>query len=67
MNEGQLDHFKHGEDGERYAGDHLLIEFWGAKRLGEPEYICQALEDGARAAGSMFALKIRSSQSRNVM
>ena len=52
MNEGQLDHFKHGEEGERYAGDHLLIEFWGAKRLAEPEYICQALEDGARAAGA---------------
>ena len=52
MNNEQLDHFKFGDDGERYAGDHLLIEFWGAKRLHEPEYICQALEDGARHAGA---------------
>ena len=48
----QLDHFKFGDDGERYAGDHLLIEFWGADHLMEPEYICRALEDGARAAGA---------------
>ena len=47
-----LDHFKFGDDGERYAGDHLLIEFWGADHLAEPEYICRALEDGARAAGA---------------
>ena len=52
MNNEQLDHFKFGDDGERYAGDHLLIEFWGATRLTEPEYICQALEDGARIAGA---------------
>jgi S-adenosylmethionine decarboxylase len=47
-----LDHFKTADDGERYAGDHLLIEFWGADHLMEPEYVCRALEDGARAAGA---------------
>lgn len=51
MNE-QLDHFKCADDGERYAGDHLLIEFWGASRLAEPDFIRHALEDGARAAGA---------------
>jgi len=48
----QLDHFKFGDDGERYAGDHLLIEFWGADHLMEPEDICRALVDGERAAGA---------------
>ena len=52
MSDNSLDHFKTDANGERYAGDHLLIEFWGAKHLGEPEYICQALEDGARSAGA---------------
>ena len=52
MSDNSLDHFKTDAHGERYAGDHLLIEFWGAHRLQEPEYICQALEDGARAAGA---------------
>ncbi len=47
-----LDHFKFGHDGERYAGDHLLVEFWGAHHLREPDYICEALEAGARAAGA---------------
>lgn len=47
-----LDHFKFGNDGERYAGDHLLVEFWGAQHLRDPEYICEALEAGARAAGA---------------
>lgn len=52
MSDNSLDHFKTDANGERYAGDHLLIEFWGATHLGEPEYICQALEDGARSAGA---------------
>ena len=52
MSDNSLDHFKTDANGERYAGDHLLIEFWGAKHLGEPESICQALEDGARSAGA---------------
>ena len=52
MNDSSLDHFKTAADGARYAGDHLLIEFWGAEHLKEPEYICRALEDGARAAGA---------------
>jgi S-adenosylmethionine decarboxylase len=53
MNDDSLDHFKTDRaTGERYAGDHLLVEFWGAERLMEPEYICAAMEDGARAAGA---------------
>ena len=52
MTDNSLDHFKTDAQGERYAGDHLLVEFWGAEHLGDPEYICRALEDGARAAGA---------------
>lgn len=52
MNDTSLDHFKTDVNGTPYAGDHLLIEFWGAHHLKEPGYICQALEDGARAAGA---------------
>lgn len=51
MNES-LDHFKIDAEGERYAGDHLLVEFWGARHLRDPDYIGRALEDGALAAGA---------------
>ena len=52
MTDNSLDHFKTDAQGARYAGDHLLVEFWGAEHLRDPEYICRALEDGARAAGA---------------
>lgn len=46
-----LDHFKQTPDGQSYAGDHLLVEFWGVQdNLQKPDYIQQALEDGSRAA-----------------
>jgi len=47
-----FDHFKTAADGERYAGDHLLVEFWGADNLSKPDYVLETLEDGARAAGA---------------
>lgn len=51
MTDLDLDHFKHTPDGQRYAGDHILVEFWGVtKHLHDPEYIQQALEDGSKAA-----------------
>ena len=46
------DHFKMGNTGESYAGDHLLIEFWGAKSLDDPSAVQLALESGARDAGA---------------
>ncbi|MDA0822792.1 MAG: adenosylmethionine decarboxylase [Proteobacteria bacterium] len=48
----QLDHFKQTSDGQSYAGDHLLIEFWGAKNLTNVDTIREALEAGATAAGA---------------
>lgn len=46
-----LDHFKQTSTGVSYAGDHILVEFWGVTHhLHDPEYIQQALEDGSKAA-----------------
>lgn len=46
-----LDHFKQTQDGQSYAGDHILVEFWGVENnLHDPYFIQQALEDGSRAA-----------------
>lgn len=39
-------------DGVVFAGMHLLIEMWGAGNLDDPEFIEQALCDGASAAGA---------------
>jgi S-adenosylmethionine decarboxylase len=46
------DHFKQSADGQPYAGDHLLVEFWGASNLSDPETIRTALESSALAAGA---------------
>ncbi len=46
----KTDHFKFGANGEYYAGDHLLVELWGAERLTEPRFIQGVLEQSARAA-----------------
>lgn len=46
------DHFKRAADGTAYAGDHLLLEFWGAVNLSDPEHIQLALESSARDAGA---------------
>ncbi|MGR8949272.1 MAG: adenosylmethionine decarboxylase [Gammaproteobacteria bacterium] len=52
MNEFQSDHFKEDDNGLIYAGDHTLIELWGAKNLTDPEYIAASLRQAARAAGA---------------
>jgi len=48
----ELDHFKQTAEGERYAGDHLLVEFWGADSLRDPTVVRQAIETSAHAAGA---------------
>ncbi|MEE8657849.1 S-adenosylmethionine decarboxylase proenzyme [Acetobacteraceae bacterium EV16G] len=39
-------------DGEQFAGHHLLVDFWGAKNLDDPEIIEKSLRDAAVAAGA---------------
>ena len=46
------DYFKRNADGDEYAGDHLLIEFWGAQDLTDVEWIQHALERAAEAANA---------------
>lgn len=46
------DHFKVDPDGRAYAGDHLLVELWGAQRLADRRFVGDALERAARAAGA---------------
>ena len=46
------DHFKQPVTGEKYAGDHLLLEFWGAENLTSIDVIREALELSATAAGA---------------
>lgn len=40
------------KDGERYAGGHLLVDFWGASNLTDPEAIENALKAAATAANA---------------
>jgi S-adenosylmethionine decarboxylase len=40
------------KDGFRYAGGHLLLDFWGASNLTDPERVETALCDAARASGA---------------
>ena len=47
-----LDHCKYDAVGNRYAGDHMLVELWCAKHLDESDYLCEAVEAAARAAGA---------------
>ncbi|MEM1192631.1 MAG: adenosylmethionine decarboxylase [Pseudomonadota bacterium] len=48
----------HGTDyfqsdaGQTFAGTHLLLDFWGARRLTEPTFIDQTLRAAAHAAGA---------------
>ena len=37
-------------DGVRFAGIHLLLDFWGARLLNDPDAVETALRDAARAA-----------------
>ncbi|QDH16929.1 adenosylmethionine decarboxylase [Swingsia samuiensis] len=39
-------------DGERYAGNHLLIDFWDAQNLDDPQRIDETLRESALAAGA---------------
>ncbi len=39
-------------DGERFAGLHLLLEFWGAQSLDDEHFIETALRRAAEAAGA---------------
>lgn len=39
-------------DGEQFAGHHLLVDFWDAKNLDDPEIIEKSLRDAAVAAGA---------------
>jgi S-adenosylmethionine decarboxylase len=47
----RLDHFVK-KDGLTFAGTHLIIDLWGAKRLGEIEHIEEALKECVTAAGA---------------
>jgi S-adenosylmethionine decarboxylase len=40
------------KDGLKFAGIHLLLEFWGAKNLSEPSFIEQVLRIAAETAGA---------------
>jgi S-adenosylmethionine decarboxylase len=50
-NEERLDYFIH-EDGETFAGRHLLVDLWDAQNLDEPDYIDRCLREAAIAAGA---------------
>lgn len=39
-------------DGEKFAGNHLLIDFWNAQNLNDPERIDSILRRAAEAAGA---------------
>lgn len=52
MNNIQSDHFKTDRDGRHYAGDHALVELWGAKHLADAAYIGASLRDAALSAGA---------------
>ena len=45
----QKDYFV-SKDGVTFAGTHLLLDFWGARNLTDPELIDRALRDAAEAA-----------------
>ena len=52
MNKIQSDHFKTDHDGCQYAGDHTLVELWGAKHLTDVAYIRTSLRDAALNANA---------------
>ena len=49
--EVQKDYFVE-KDGVKFAGTHLLLDFWGAANLTDPDAIDRALRDAAEAAGA---------------
>jgi S-adenosylmethionine decarboxylase len=46
------DHFKQDAEGSEYAGDHLLVEFWGVRTATDLALVQEALEAAAAAAGA---------------
>lgn len=46
------DHFKIDASGASYAGDHLLVELWGARALDDADHIRATLERAAGDAGA---------------
>lgn len=40
------------KDGQTYAGAHLLVDYWGASRLDDPDVMDRALREAAEAAGA---------------
>lgn len=51
--EGQKDYFQE-KDGQRFAGMHLLVDFWGARNLRDPAAIERTLSEAAEAANATF-------------
>lgn len=49
--EGRKDYFVE-RDGVKFAGQHLLVDLWGASQLDDPDHIDRALREGATAAGA---------------
>jgi len=47
----RLDFFIH-RDGQTYAGTHLIIDLWDARRLDDPDHIEHSLIRAAEAAGA---------------
>ncbi len=48
----QLEDYFVEEDGLRFAGFHLLVEFWGAEGLKDVQLVEKALRDAAHMAGA---------------
>ena len=49
--EDQKDYFVE-KDGVKFAGTHLLLDFWGASNLTDPTHIDRALREAAEVAGA---------------
>ena len=49
--EEQKDYFVE-KDGVKFAGTHLLLDFWGASNLTDPAHIDRALREAAEVAGA---------------
>ncbi len=46
------DHFKTDQHGNRYAGDHILLDLYGADYLCDPDYIEQEMKKAAKFSGA---------------
>ena len=40
------------QTGDQFAGRHILADFWGVERMGDFEFIKEAIEESARKAGA---------------